>query len=312
MRPPFAIATRDELWIGGRCVESRLSHGVATESDDSVAACDDADPALIAAVEMEIESARTAAVGPVDRLRLVASSRRIGESVVTSTAITMQSGELSIVTSPRHVAADRMLLLRLASVPAAADAVNYRDLPLVWREGSAAVLLHEAIGHAAEQGHVPLAWPAWLSVRDEPEVAVDDAGGMPQSVDLTRGEAPQAFRRESFRDVPLRRMSRLVARQSGADLIMPATRIDIHLVAHGTYDTLTEELTLRVSAADLVEGRSVRRLPPFWIRERRSGVAASLAGATGAPQRYPGVVCSLEGHEVVVESFAPVVMTRFG
>lgn len=311
MRRTFAIATRDELWIRGRLTESRLGHGVALDTGSAIEADDARDPDLVRAVDEQMTRLRAMVPAEADRMRLVASARRVAGAVLAGSAITLGMGELSVVTTPEHFDVDRALVAGLAATAPSGGQVDYRGLPIVWRNGSAAVLLHEAIGHAAEQGHAPLRWPSWLSVRDEPTVELDDVGDAPGAADLLAGGMPQAWRRESFRDVPLRRMSRLVVRQSGAQLAEPARRIDVHLVAHGAYDTLSEELTLRVAAADLVDEAGVRRLPPFWLRESRAAVPQALIGASGPAMRYPGVVCSLEGQEVVVESFAPLMMTRF-
>ena len=86
-----------------------------------------------------------------------------------------------------------------------------------------------------------------------------------------------------------------------------ALPIEILLVAGGEYEPLTETVTLRICAANY-EGR---RLPPFDIRESREAVARAIVAAEGEPVRYPGVVCSREGQELVVGSFAPVMLTVF-
>src|ERR1051325_9591791 len=44
----FVIATRDELWLRGRLVESRLSHGEAIEDERGIVASDARDDALVA------------------------------------------------------------------------------------------------------------------------------------------------------------------------------------------------------------------------------------------------------------------------
>jgi hypothetical protein len=152
-----------------------------------------------------------------------------------------------------------------------------RPVPLVWRNGSAAVLLHEAIGHASEHGAAPVPWPAWLSV-----------------------DAPLMPRRATFRDVPLPRMTHLVARQTGAPFALPDERVDIELIAGGAYDPLTDLVTINVAASSA---------GAFTIRRTRAQIAASLAGATGAPVRYPGVICSREGQELFVASHAPLIIT---
>ncbi|HET7433094.1 MAG TPA: hypothetical protein VFN10_00130, partial [Thermoanaerobaculia bacterium] len=168
-----------------------------------------------------------------------------------------------------------------------------RSNVFLWRNGSAAVLLHEAIGHAAEHGHAPLQWPSWLTVRDE-------------DADLLR-EPPRRWRRESFRDLPLRRMTNLVVAQHDAPFAPPDDYIEINLIRGGAYDPLTEMVTIDVAHATH-QGEAIA---PFRIRQSRDEVARALRGATGEPLRYPGVICSSEGQELFVGSHAPVMLTSF-
>jgi hypothetical protein len=91
----------------------------------------------------------------------------------------------------------------------------------------------------------------------------------------------------------------------------PASRIEILLVAGGRYEPLTETVSLSVSAADLVDGNESVRLRPFVIRETRAAVARAMRGASGPARRYPGVICSREGQELFVGSYAPDLVTEF-
>lgn len=150
-----------------------------------------------------------------------------------------------------------------------------RPAPCVWHNGSAAVLLHEAFGHPLELDMPPVAWPEWLRV-----------------------DCPMELRRASFSDVPLRRMTRVVVWHDHAPFAMPERRIDVQLVRGGAYDPLTDVVTIDVA------------VPRFTIRATRTEIAASILGAHGEPVRYPGVVCSREGQELVVGSFAPLLVTR--
>jgi len=278
----FRIATRDELWLHGRLVESRLSHGEAIHDERGITAADSRDDALVAQCEREIERMRE--LVPKDaRVRIVANASSDG----VSTTMTVGIAGLSIVTSPEHVANDVELLRGVAAIEPEGEVVDARGIPIVWRNGSAAVLLHEAIGHAMEHEQAPIELPPWLEV----DVAL-------------------RMRRATFRDVPLLRMSDVIARCGAA---APAARaavgggptLDVLLVAGGTYEPLTQTVTLRIAAADY----GSRRLPPFEIRTTRDRI--EILGAEGDPIRYPGVVCSREGQELVVGSFAPVMVTRF-
>jgi predicted Zn-dependent protease len=217
------------------------------------------------------------------RVRLVAEAR---EGELTRTIVVTIAG-LSVVTTPEHLAAD-VALLRSASASLPKDDTHPRDIPLLWKHGSAAVFLHEAAGHALEHGQAPLELPPWLTI-----------------------DVPLQPRRASFKDVPLLRMTNVVTRQTNAPFALPERRIEIVLVDGGSYDPLTELVTVRVAAAQLVDGDDVRALAPFTIEEQRATIARSIAGAAGEPLRYPGVICSREGQELVVGSYAPLMLTVF-
>ena len=283
---PFAIATRDELWIHGRLVERRLAHGQAIEDEHGIRAVDSGDPVLVAACDAAMDELR-ACVIPDARVRLVAEAR---EGELAKTIVVTIAG-LSVVTTPEHIAADVALLRSVlpgSSPSPAKDDTHPRDMPLLWKHGSASVLLHEAAGHALEHGQAPLALPSWLTI-----------------------DVPLQLRRASFKDVPLMRMTDVMARQTNAPFALPARRIEIVLVDGGSYDPLTELVTVRVAAAQLVDGDDVRALAPFTIEETRATIARSIMGAAGEPLRYPGVICSREGQELVVGSHAPLMLTVF-
>lgn len=294
MTSRFAIATREELWTGGRRVESRLTHGVAHQKAGLITATDERPDALVERCEREIEVMREAVVAAgVPQARLIADCME-GE---VASIIVVTLGILSVVTSSTDLAADWQLL-RECSPVAGSGPGAWRGIPLVWRHGSAAVLLHEAAGHAAEHGHPPVAWPPWLTVTDAGE-------------DLLGAAPALTLRRASFTDVPLRRMRDLVVAQEAAPFALPERRIEVLLVEGGSYEPLTEEVAVRVAAARIVGEGVTRDLDPFTISASRAEVARSLAGATGAPIRYPGVICSREGQELFVRSSAPVVITVF-
>lgn len=281
MSARFAIAAREELWFAGRLLESRLLHGEAIETGGAIDATDAADEVLLAVCDRQMEDLRTAIAPLLLPMRLVS---RAATDETTAAIIATKEG-ISVVTTPEHLFDD------LALIPARTAAtarVDWRNLPLVWRHGSAAVLLHEAVGHAKEHGAPDVAWPEWLTV-----------------------DVPLAPRRESFRDVPLRRMTTLVAGQSGAPFTLPDTYIEVALVAGGNYEPLDDTVSVAVVAADLVDGGSTTALAPFELRSTREELARALIGAAGDPLRYPGVVCSSEGQELIVGSYAPVMITVF-
>ena len=262
----FANAARDELWAGGRRLVARLMHGIARQMGDEIVATDDPDAALVAACDAAMAAARAIAQSIDARVRAVV--RATAEGVETTFTVTID--DVSIVSTPEHVLEDTQNLRRLLGRRPTANG----QLPLVWHNGSAAVLLHEAIGHAAEHGAPDVEWPPWLRV-----------------------EAPLAPRRESFSDVPLLRMTHLRARQENAPFAMPEERVDVHLVAGGGYDPISDLVTLHVA------------IPRFTFRATRAAIARALRGAAGAPLRYPGVICSREGQELHVPSAAPLMVT---
>jgi hypothetical protein len=262
-------------------IERRLSHGEAIETGGGIVASDKKDDALVRACETTMESLRGIVV-PDARVRLVADATLDG---VTSTA-TVTLGEHSVVTDPRFAADDVAFLRSLIARQAPASDLP-ENAPIVWRNGTAAVLLHEAVGHAREHEHADAPMPRWLAV-----------------------DSPLRLRRASFRDIPLRRMTTLTVRQHDAPFALDPCRIEVLLVDGGSYDPLTELVTVRVAVADFVDGTRSSPLPPFEIVRTRGEVLSSICGATGEPVRYPGVICSREGQELAVGSFAPVLVTR--
>ncbi|HUP46586.1 MAG TPA: hypothetical protein VM779_13855 [Thermoanaerobaculia bacterium] len=315
----FAIVTRDELWESGGLREERLSYGEAIARDGAIAATDALDSELLRAVDGAISLTRPfatlrATLTPLRRgegLRIVVSARRAGDSIITEAVVVVSAMELSVVTSPGHLEADLEWIRSIAAERPALSIDDHRNLPIVWRHGSGAVLLHEAAGHPAEHRKERVEWPGWLTVTDEPPFDTDDTGRPARAVDLLGGGEPSAKRRASFRDVPLTRLSNVVVRQSGAPFDLPSHRIDVLLVGGGAYDPLTDAVTIRVVASDLIEGERSQRLAPFTITESRPSIARAVRGAGGEPQRYPGVICSTEGQEIAVGSHAPLLLTRF-
>ncbi|HEV7571735.1 MAG TPA: hypothetical protein VGQ21_09575 [Thermoanaerobaculia bacterium] len=268
----FAIASRDELWLRGTLTESRLMHGIATQGGDAIEASDTRDEQLVLACAVALDEARTAVASFRDaRVRVVVRALRENDVESVETTMTIAVDGVSVVTTPSNAAADYELLHRPRNGSAPLRG------PIVWQNGSAAVLLHEAFGHASEHDVAPVAWPRWLSI-----------------------DAPLTPQRETFRDVPLMRMAHLIARQANAPFALRDEYIEVQLVAGGAYDPITDMVTVDVAVSSA--GR-------FTIRRSRAEIAASLTGASGEPIRYPGVICSREGQELYVASHAPVMIT---
>ncbi|HEX7422151.1 MAG TPA: hypothetical protein VF505_19875 [Thermoanaerobaculia bacterium] len=284
----FAIVTRDESWsLGSRLVtESRLIHGSADQRGATIDARDDRDDELLVLCDRESDRVREAIASLREgRARAVVTAR--SDSGVSAT-ISLSVRDLSVVTTLPHLAADYEMLIDLASVSAIADAGDL-GVPLVWRNGSGAVLMHEAAGHPAEDDQPTLEWPSWLRV-----------------------ETPLAMRRESFTDVPLRRMAQVTVTCVEAGFSPPSSRyIEILLVAGGRYEPLADRVSLSISAANRIDGNESIRLRPFMIDEPRESIARSLRGASGDVRRYPGVICSKEGQNVFVGSHSPDLVTEF-
>jgi hypothetical protein len=280
----YATAVRDEVWLHGVRIENRLAHGIARSDGETIHATDRPDAELVARVTERMPSMRALlpALGDA-RVRLVAEATSEDDEERESGTITVTLGGVSIVTDEAHALGDVEALRRLLRLPPATRHPPPASTPFVWRNGSASVLLHEAVGHAAELGVPTAELPPWLLV-----------------------DVPLRLRRATFRDVPLLRMTTLVATQVDAPFELPQDAIDVHLIAGGGYEPLTGMVTVEIALATYRGGR----IPPFSIVKSRDEVLASLAGATGEPLRYPGVICSREGQELVVGSCAPVMVTR--
>ncbi len=264
----FAHAVREELWSRGRLVESRLSHGEAHEDEHGIVATDARDETFVANAERELASLR-AAMPEGFTVRLVAESGTEG----TTGTMTVRDGPHSIVTTPSHIKED-VALLRSAGFQPAATPASSR--PFLWQNGTAAVLLHELLGHPLEHSVPPITLPEWLHV-----------------------DIPIVLRRATFRDIPLLRMQHVHASQRNAPFAIPHDAVEITLLDGGAYDPLTDIVTLRIAASSI---------GAFTIREPRERFV--LTGAHGASVRYPGVICSREGQELVVGSIAPVMLTE--
>ena len=349
----FAAVAREEVWIipgsgrpprlvtrrerQGRALTRDDSTGVHIEASDLPPDSQAVSPAQVASARKVLETdlatqfeslpfaaSRLDARSPI-RLTLRGSVSIVARDEIESTRaslfVTASIGErgqaASVVTSPRFMTEDIKTLLAAVAAPPLAT-VDFRLYPIVWRGGSGAVLMHEAIGHAAEHAASPIVWPHWLRVDDVPDVdgglrmgGVDDTGERLQAADLTAGGRPSARRRASFSDLPIARMTNLVVQQRNAPWpeTLPLPRIEVSLVGGGRYEPLTDRVTIDVLAANLMSDTTRQALQPFELSESRKAIAEHLAGATGEPRRYPGVICSSEGQELFVGSFSADVVT---
>jgi hypothetical protein len=294
----FVHAVREELWSHGRLLESRLSHGEAHEDGHGIVATDGRNDDYVAAAEQEAGRLR-AAMPEGFTVRLVAESGTDG----TTGTITVRHGPLSVVTTPAYIEEDVALLRSVGAIWSAEASPPLSDSgasarkhanskaeaiasalhsasgsrpAFLWQNGSASVLLHELLGHPLEHGIEPLPLPPWLHV-----------------------DIPLAMRRATFRDIPLLRMQHVRASQTDAPYAPPDGVVAITLLDGGAYDPLTDTVTLHIAASSI---------GAFTIREPRERFA--VIGARGEPARYPGVICSREGQELVVGSFAPVLHTE--
>lgn len=244
--------------------------------------------------------------------RRIESAEISDEAASDTISISIRAPRAISFTIPLDTSADSILRYAL---PPSAIAIDPRAYPIAWRNGSGAVLLHEAVGHPGEIGPDPLHWPAWLEVADEPGAAgigrlhVDDIGKPTERRLLTSGELPSAHRRSSFRDVPHRRLTNLVVRHDDDPFDEPVPRIDVFLVGHGHFDAHRDTVELRIDAADLVTDRERIALAPFALVEPRPGIAMKIRGGSGEGAAYPGVICSREGQRLPVGSFAPDILT---
>jgi hypothetical protein len=279
----FAIVTRDESWLLDRrmMVESRLIHGSADQRGNTIDARDDLDEKLLALCDRESERVHDALAELGEgRARAVVSARNDGE---VSSTISLSLRDLSVVTTLSNLAADHAFLLDLARATPTKD-IDYRGVSLLWRYGSAAVLMHEAVGHS----------------------------GRELTSDWLRVDVQHSTRQQSFSDVPLRRMTNVRVSCLEAGISLPPERyIEILLVAGGRYEPLTDRVSLSISAANLVDGDLTMRLRPFEIEEARATIERSLLAGGGDVHRYPGVICSSEGQNVFVGSYAPDLVTDF-
>lgn len=256
-------------------------------------------------------------------VRIIKSGRYVSSPVrghfSTSITITIArrdplTGEsISITTTPETLSPDCIQLISLMKPLPAGPVPD--QVPILWRGGSASVLFHELIGHRSQSELPALKWPPWLTVSDQPfaeglgRMIVDDTGVSPRAAMLTKGQPLQCRRRQTFRDMPLVRMTNLICETAGLPLRVPDQRMEVWLVEHGSYDSDSDRVSLNISVADHVDGSTRRRLPPFRIDAGAEQIAAVLVGGRGPLTRYPGIVCGDEGQRVPVGSWSMELLT---
>lgn len=336
----FAEHTLDEVWLSDEhlVLSSRtVTRGMALTaiSSDSFtveAETDFSSPKAVAlgnrllSIEL-LESHRDSAL---DRLGRPGSSGSLSVRIVLSHRIDGDGESLIIVmraetagkdgtthallTTPRHLDEDLDTLLRLSSRPIDLQRSDLGPLPVLWAHGTGGVLLHESAGHPAGVS-TPALWPEWLEVVDDPgienfDLAITRPSGL-RRADLLAGERPSARRRASFRDHPAPRMSTVVASAvRPAPFDLPDRHIEIELAEGGSWDPLTDQVSVNVLSASLVDGRTRRRLAPFRITAARNDVAQAITGARGESVRYPGVLCSEHGQRLPVGTYCLDLITE--
>lgn len=279
------------------------------------------------ASEVEFEHAlRTVSAEMVEAVvRLLATARYVARddtdlfqrSAVVAVTIPYCGESLSAACSPYRLIEVTRRMTALAQSEPQREIYNVGSVPMIWSEGSGALLLHEALGHPVELNASPLSWPDWLHVFDDPiskgigSSILDDCGHEVEQRELTAGEQPSALRRESFRDVPMRRMTNLRVAGSSFPVEVPHRYVDIFLAGRGRYDRVTDEVSLRVLIADLVHDSRRTRLHPFALSIPRKAIPRTILGTTGGAGAvdYPGVICSDEGQQLAVGSAAPILLT---
>lgn len=188
---------------------------------------------------------------------------------------------------------------RLSAAAAPPDEVS--RLPILFRNGTGAVVAHETLGHPSELAPSPMRLA--FEVHDQPGETLfdrdfDDVGNRLEAADLGLGEQPRAFRASDWRQVPIRRMTNLVVTARDAARA-PMRHLAIDLIESATVKD--DVVHLRIAGASVVDETTQRRTGGFTLSFPRYSFA-DFQPASIETSTYPGVVCSAEGQRAPVGS----------
>lgn len=332
---------RDGVFSRGRFVETerRRDGGVSVNNVErgsvEVSACDDFSalpiPSYVLHKPDEIEQQLIHAVEEFEVLPLISHTADLRmRHVVTARFAANERGFAHfgrsesfllsavgggpVLVSTRATLADDLTLLETLGQPAVRHDCDTSRLPIVWRNGTGGVLLHEIIGHPSQHS-VETGSMRELQMRDVPQyggllqMEVDDSGSSTAETRFAAGGTLLPWRRADFRHPVLRRMTNLVVDPPGETYETPQTRIEVLHVSAGDYDPLFDRVRLHVSRADLVTGDDRAAVAPFVVRSRRGSIAGAIRGAAGDLVRFPGVLCSDQGQRIICGTWSPDLLT---
>jgi hypothetical protein len=186
--------------------------------------------------------------------------------------------------------------------------------PLLFTNGTAAILFHELLGHPAEEG-ILADLPSWLRVTDEPASSRafsptdHDDCGRPTRPARLGSEGLTALRRWSFRDLPLPRMSHLEV-ECSLPIALPDEYIEISHLGEGAFDPLRDEVTLVIAAGMIVRQGERQPVHPFALRSSRVALLGSIEGAPPNTIARSLVICSSHGQRLPVSGASPDILVK--
>lgn len=332
-RPDYAEATLEGVWIldpEARLLERQLARGFSGSGDRptrSLRASTHPDTPSWAALDDRLapasvlESHQSALVDRIARVpNSVGISARIDlthlidgdrEALRTSIRLRRRDGA-TLISNATYLEEDLTALLEEPGRTPASE--TPAGLPILWRDGTGGVLMHEAVGHPAVHGARPLDWPRWLRVLDDPERDPFESrrGGPAYEPSDLFAAPPPRVRRSSFRDQPLPRMSHVIAASDRAPFALPTSRIEVIRTDGGGWDPLTDRVTVEVSLALLISPAEPARPVTFTFSRSRAEIAHTLVGADTEVVRYPGVICSELGQRLPVGTSSCALLLEAG